>query len=245
MILALDSAEARGAPASEIGGKAHGLAALFGLGLPVPPAVVVPATTPIEEVDPDQVVERLGVGPFAVRSSAAAEDTEERSAAGQFESVMDVSPDRLFEAIATVVASASSVTARAYAGEASPIAVVIQRGIAPSRAGVAFSRDPVSGEPDVVIECVFGHGEALVSGSALPDRFRVSREGAVSARLAEKPSPRRLLRTLRDDEAVAIAELARRAEDGLGRPVDVEFCFEGRTPWLVQARAITTLGRTG
>jgi len=242
VILALDSPAARAAPVSEIGGKARGLAALLAFGLPVPPAVVVPATATLGDVHPSDVVDRIGPGPFAVRSSAVAEDTEDRSAAGQFESVMDVTPGGLPDAIARVIASADSARAQAYAGSASPIAVVIQRAIAPSRAGVAFSRDPVSGAEEIVIECVFGHGEALVSGSAIPDRFRVSRDGSVTARLAEKPEPRRLLRTLRDDEAVTIAELTRRAEAGLGRPVDVEFCFERRTPWLVQARTITTLG---
>jgi phosphoenolpyruvate synthase/pyruvate phosphate dikinase len=38
-----------------------------------------------------------------------------------------------------------------------------------------------------------------------------------------------------------VAELVRAAERGFGRPVDVEFCFEGRELWLVQCRPITTL----
>jgi pyruvate,water dikinase len=49
------------------------------------------------------------------------------------------------------------------------------------------------------------------------------------------------VRTLRDDEARDVADLVRRAEAGFGRPVDVEFCFEGRTLWLVQCRPITTV----
>jgi len=80
-----------------------------------------------------------------------------------------------------------------------------------------------------------------VSGAADPDRFWVKPEGSVRARLARKEGPRRLLRALRDDEARAVADLTRRAEAGFRHPVDVEFCFEGRTLWLVQCRAITTL----
>ena len=38
-----------------------------------------------------------------------------------------------------------------------------------------------------------------------------------------------------------IAELVRAAEHGFDRPVDVEFCWEGRELWLVQCRPITTL----
>jgi phosphoenolpyruvate synthase/pyruvate phosphate dikinase len=47
------------------------------------------------------------------------------------------------------------------------------------------------------------------------------------------------LRTLRDDEVHAVAGLVRRSEEGFGHPVDVEFCFETRTLWLVQCRALT------
>jgi phosphoenolpyruvate synthase/pyruvate phosphate dikinase len=63
----------------------------------------------------------------------------------------------------------------------------------------------------------------------------------VTARVAARAGARRLLRTLRDDEARAVADLARRAERGFGRPVDIEFCFERRRLWLVQCRPITTL----
>jgi phosphoenolpyruvate synthase/pyruvate phosphate dikinase len=241
VIVALDAPEALDARIEDVGGKAHGLAALFALGLPVPAGVVVPSTDAhVGEVDPKVIVGILGDGPFAVRSSAVAEDTQQRSAAGQYESVMGVTPRGLKEAVDRVIRSAGSERARAYSGAASPIAVVIQREIPAGRAGVAFSRDPVTGADEVVIECVFGHGEALVSGEALPDRYRVTSDGVVGAQLAVKSGPRRLLRTLRDDEALRIAALIQRAVDGFGRPVDIEFCLDRRALWLVQARSITT-----
>ena len=147
--------------------------------------------------------------------------------------------------MATVLASTRSDRAVAYRGrDGAPIAIVIQRQVAASRAGVAFTRDPISGENVVVIECVFGFGEELVGGRATPDRYRVSRSGAVSARLGPKDGSNRLLRTLRDDEACAVANAAWRAEKGFGLPVDLEFCFEGPTLWLVQCRPITTQHRS-
>jgi len=86
----------------------------------------------------------------------------------------------------------------------------------------------------VLIECALGGGEAVVSGRVTPDRYRVA-DGHVQARAHGA------VRTLRDDEALEVADLVRRAEDGFRRPVDVEFCFEGRTLWLVQCRPITTV----
>jgi phosphoenolpyruvate synthase/pyruvate phosphate dikinase len=211
-----------------IGGKAEGLAQLQALGLPVPPFVVVPAG---EDVDSDEVaVASLGE-PLAVRSSAVGEDAADRSAAGQYETVLHVQRDGLRDAVERVRASTDRAAAYGATGE---VAVVVQRQIDATRAGVAFSRDPVDGRDVVLIECALGGGEAIVSGLVTPDRYWVDGEH-VRARAAGA------VRVLRDDEAHAIVALVRRAEEGFGTPVDVEFCFAGRELWLVQCRPITTL----
>jgi pyruvate,water dikinase len=191
-----------------------------------------------------------------VRSSAVGEDTVERSAAGQYTSVLAVrTPDALGRAIARCRASAAAERVRAYTGGApSDVAVIVQRQVRATRAGAAFSRDPVSGADEVVIEAVPGYGEGLVAGLANPDVYRVA-AGRVRARRGHKSavtatgrermlSPeQRLSRVLRDDEADAVADMARRAERGFGHPVDVEFCFAGARLWILQCRPIT--GRRG
>jgi pyruvate,water dikinase len=246
MIVALDD-PAADLSVERVGGKAAGLARLFALGLPVPPAVVVPVEDRGSVKDPGGVAASLGE-PVAVRSSAPGEDARERSAAGQYESVHGVRLADLPAMVKQVYDSGSSERVRAYRGdEGDPpgMAVVIQRDVPASRAGVAFSRDPISGEDVLIVECVFGRGDALVSGLVAPDRFRVTRDGTIDTRVAVREGPRRLLRTLRDDEVRAVAELTRHAEQGFGHPVDVEFCFEGTRPWLVQCRAVTALERSG
>jgi phosphoenolpyruvate synthase/pyruvate phosphate dikinase len=209
-----------------IGGKAEGLLRLQELGLPVPPFVAIPVGG---EVD-GEAVARLGE-PLAVRSSAVGEDAAGKSAAGQYETLLGVTRETLHDAVARV--RTSTERARAYGGSAD-VGVVVQRQVPATRAGVAFSRDPVTGTNEVVIECVLGGGEAIASGLVTPDRYRV-RDGVVHARAAGS------VRTVRDDEAQALAALVRQAEKGFAAPVDVEFCFEGRDLWLVQCRPITTL----
>jgi phosphoenolpyruvate synthase/pyruvate phosphate dikinase len=209
-----------------IGGKAEGLVRLQELGLPVPPFVAVPVG---EEPD-EAAVAALGE-PLAVRSSAVGEDAADRSAAGQYETVLGVTRDTLADAVAHV--RSSTRRAEAY-GAAGGVGVVVQRQVPATRAGVAFSRDPVGGADEIVIECALGGGEAIVSGAVTPDRYRVAGD-----RLRTRATG--TVRTLRDDEALQVAELVRRAEAGFGRPVDVEFCFEGRMLWLVQCRPITTV----
>jgi phosphoenolpyruvate synthase/pyruvate phosphate dikinase len=208
-----------------IGGKAEGLVRLQKLQLPVPSFVAVPVG---EEVD-EAAVAALGE-PLAVRSSAVGEDGAHQSAAGQFETVLGVTRATLADAIAHVRSATGR--ARAYGAEGE-VAVVVQHQIPATRAGVAFSRDPVTGADEVLIECALGGGEAVVSGAVTPDRYRVL-DGKVRARAVGT------VRTLRDDEAADVAELVRRAEAGFECPVDVEFCFEGRALWLLQCRPITT-----
>jgi rifampicin phosphotransferase len=217
------------APPEIAGGKAAGLARLVELGLPVPPAVVLPPGAEIG--DPAELAARLGE-PLAVRSSAAGEDGADRSGAGQYDTVLDVDAAGLRDAVRRVRASAQGARAAAY-GAQGEMAVVIQRQVPATRAGVAFSHDPIRGD-EMLIECALGGGEAVVSGTVTPDRYWVGEDG-IRARAASG------YRVLRDDEVLAIAELVRRAEHGFGVPVDVEFCFEGRVLWLVQCRPITTL----
>lgn len=183
-----------------IGGKARGVAELLALGLPVPPALVLTADAHARWREQGRVaeederalaaaVERLGA-PLAVRSSAADEDTGDRSAAGQYESVMGVRGlDAALAAIERCWRAADGGRAGAHRGAApARVALVLQREVAADRAGVTFSADPVTGAAGaVLIEAVFGHGEGAVGGTVAPDRYRVDREsGAVAARVADK-----------------------------------------------------------
>jgi phosphoenolpyruvate synthase/pyruvate phosphate dikinase len=256
-------------PSAElVGGKARGLGALRALGLPVPPAVVLTtdaharfrARGSLDEADRRALLaslERLGE-PLAVRSSAADEDTAERSAAGQYDSVMGVrGPEGVVAAVEHCWREAERGRSLAYRGGApASVALVVQREVVADRGGIAFSVDPVTGADDaVLIEAVFGHGEGAVGGAVTPDRYRVERDsGTVAARVADKnvaadgsgelsplPDERRTARVLRDDEARAVARLVATAEQGLGRALDVEFCFAHGQLWAVQCRPITTL----
>jgi pyruvate,water dikinase len=114
------------------------------------------------------------------------------------------------------------------------MAVLIQPMIAADAAGVAFTADPVSGSHRTVIEAVDGLGDRLVSGAATPERWTVEADGSIGA-----PST---ARTIDAGQARAIGSLARRVEEHLGLPQDIEWAIGGGTLWLLQARPITALG---
>ena len=72
------------------GHKAAALAALRRAGFPVPDGFVVPVHASISVRSLAGALERLGPGPWAVRSSGIAEDLDDASFAGQYESVLGV-----------------------------------------------------------------------------------------------------------------------------------------------------------
>ena len=232
------------AASSLAGNKAATLAVLRRVGFDVPPGVVVPAEAlgGLAKELPGSVRAALqdvpalvGPGPWAVRSSGTAEDSQQASFAGQFETVLNVEADGLAEAVRRCWRSGLSERVKAYAGERGPgsLAVLIQPMIPAEAAGVAFTSDPVTGRRRTVIEAVAGLGERLVSGAATPERWAVEEDGSV-----EGPSGATVLDA---EQARAIGDLARTVEEHLGRPQDIEWAIGGGSLWLLQARPITTL----
>ena len=242
----VDLADASELPASAIGTKAANLARLLVAGFPVPGGFVVTSAA-VEAWDQARdelaaAAKRLGDGLLAVRSSAAAEDLADASFAGQYETVLGIERDGLASAIRDVWESARSARVAAYktrhvtrdpAGVPG-MAVLVQRLVRADAAGVAFSADPLTGARDeAVVTAVRGLGERLVSGEAVGDTWMVRDGTATARRLTE--------RAIEPAQAVAIATLARRVEERLGVPVDVEWAIEGDTLYLLQARPMTAV----
>ena len=198
---------------------------------------------------------RLGAdGAYAVRSSATAEDSPTASFAGQHDSFLNiVGPDAVLRHVLLCWASMNSDRAVAYRqrngldDDSVHMAVVVQRIVDTVAAGVMFTADPANSNRTVVaIEAVPGLGEALVSGRANPDSFRV-REGQVVARTIQHSTP-----TLTDQQVLRLADLGRRIEAHFGSPQDIEWCLSSNGTshdgpshdgefHIVQSRPITTL----
>src|SRR3990170_8751841 len=158
----------RKADAAEVGGKAAQLGELIAAGARVPDGLVLTVAAGGMSADErgsllQASVADLGSGRFAVRSSGVAEDGAERSFAGMYETVLDVSADGLPAAADRVLASAHAARAKAYGPAANGhMAVIVQRMVAPAAAGVALTADPISGDRRTcVVTAVRGLGERL------------------------------------------------------------------------------------
>jgi EmrB/QacA subfamily drug resistance transporter len=268
------------------GGKASSLARAIGAGLPVPAGFAVSWELVARIAAGDGIAENAIASAFldhqmdaalqraetrdssshrvAVRSSAIGEDSLDASFAGQHATVLNVgSEEALLEAVRTIHASARSEGALEYRkrmrlGAEPRIAVVVQQLIEADAAGVMFTRDPVTGADERVIESAWGLGEGVVSGTVTPDRFRVRTDGTITERHAamkegairvdpnggttEVPlTPEDAARlTLTDAHLGALHDLAQKCETFFGGPQDIEWAIANDELFLLQSRPITS-----
>jgi pyruvate, water dikinase len=251
------------------GGKAAQLGAALLAGLPVPAGFAL-SWSRVEALASDdgalrafsgQLLDALE-GPLAVRSSAVGEDSAGASFAGQHQTRLGVfTADELAEAIRSVHDSAFADGALAYRARlgvagAPRMGVVVQRLVQAECAGVMFTRDPLTGADERVIEAAWGLGEAVVAGTVTPDRYRLARDGTVLEREAgekdlalrmvpggvreEEVAPELVHRLCLDAGCLeALHGLALRCERAFGPELDLEWAFEGDALHLVQHRPIT------
>jgi pyruvate, water dikinase len=250
------------------GGKAVALGSAIRAGLPVPDGVALSVDTveAVVRADPDDVPALHRVcaagGPRAVRSSAVGEDSVGASFAGAHCTVLGVcDPEAVVAAVRRVHASADAPQARAYRAQLglgpARMGVVVQELVPADVAGVLFTRNPVTGVAERVIEASWGLGEAVVAGLVVPDRYRLDVRGRVLERVTgEKDVAVRAgpggAREIAVDDAEAhapclddaqLAELHALAEAcdavyGTGDH-DIEFAFHAGAVFLLQRRPIT------
>lgn len=242
---------------TKFGHKAATLGQLRAWGYPVPRGYVLPAGD-----DPTAllaIAEPSPTQPLAVRSSAQDEDTGTASAAGVYQSFLNITDqEALAAAIVRVFSSYGSTQARAYRqSKGLPdqgLAVIVQQQVQGQFSGVAFSRDPIARCGDaVVIEALPGGADQVVGGQVTPEQYRVlvqPDDVPPLAAIAEADwqlsdaltltvegqgqTPSRLLQQ--------VAYLARHLESRYqGVPQDIEWSYDGETLWLLQSRPITTL----
>lgn len=280
------------AAAKNIGGKARNLFLLKEQGMHVPDWVVIPQEFLLENIPPEirqldveriisfiremQISEVLinevlahfpHVSYFAVRSSALDEDGSDFSFAGQFESELYVTREKLAESIRKIWLSAFSSRVSAYRDNNSlqhtfGLAVIVQEMIHADVAGVAFGINPVTGNrKEQLISAVFGLGEGLVSGALNADNYRIGPDG-IHVEIAEKKQRFQLdeerqsgvvitdiaadlqhTRALSDEQLLELKQILLSNAAFYGKPQDMEFAVSGDKIWLLQTRPITNLQR--
>ena len=223
----------------------------------------------IKEEVAGEVFEKLKEFPddtyFAVRSSAANEDSKENSFAGQFDTFLYIKKDDVLEKIKEVYMSVFSERIESYRKENNILeicvpSVVVQKMVNSEKAGVAFGANPVNSNiKEILVTAVYGLGSSLVDGVATADTYVVKDDEIVKeiakkdylhvrdddGNVVQKDVDKDLVekQVLADDEILEIKNLVKKASDFFGRYQDIEWAIEDGKLYLLQSRPITTLGK--
>lgn len=188
---------------------------------------------------------------LAMRSSALGEDVQGASFAGQYRSVLNVSPESMIEAYKEVVASKYSPQAMTYRlrrgipDEQTAMCVGCMVMVDAQAGGVAYSRDPMDIRADAVkVVSVFGLPRGVVEGTEPTDVFTVAREKQVvtGRDVAHKPARfvcregegcdmleletnRQDAPSLSDEQILEVAGLAAELERYFSTPQDMEWAI--------------------
>lgn len=223
-----------------------------------------------------QAYAQLGRGAVAVRSSATAEDLAEASFAGQQDTFLNIEgEDAVVLAVQRCWASLFEARAIFYREQQGfdhlsvDLAVPVQRMVQAATSGIMFTVEPISSDPSIiVIEAVYGLGEAAVSGEVSPDHYEIAKDGLQILKEETTFQDRQLIRNpnasngqdpnhwasvdaalqaqpkLTTGQVQELAEIGMRVEQHYGAPQDIEWAWESDCFCLLQTRAVTTITAT-
>ncbi|SBT38747.1 PEP/pyruvate-binding domain-containing protein [Micromonospora auratinigra] len=210
--------------------------------------------------------------PVAVRSSATAEDLSTASFAGQQDTYLWLTSGEdvvrhIRECWASLYTSRAIIyrLRNAVSDEGLSMSVAVQKMVNARVSGVAITMNPATGDRSkIALDASYGVGEMVVSGRVTPDSILLDKvmltvtaeiigekhaelvPDTATGRLVERAvdEQRRRRRSLTDDEVVAVAAMAKRAERLFGCPQDIEWAFDadlpdGRNLLLLQSRPET------
>jgi phosphohistidine swiveling domain-containing protein len=191
-------------------------------------------------------------GPVAVRSSATAEDSQDASFAGQYDTFLNVnSAEAVLDKVRACWVGLWSERAAVYMQEQglnpfqADMGVVVQRQGQARAAGVLFTLNPLTGrEEEMVVEAAWGLGEAVVSGRVTPDRYVINActRQVLTRDIADQsvaliasdgggvleeplPSDQRGCPVLSDEQLLELTELGYRVQAIYGYPQDIEWAL--------------------
>ena len=232
-----------------------------------------------EKVIPQEISEeitrylsRLGEkDPYAVRSSATAEDLPTASFAGQQDTYLNIiGKEAILKHISKCWASLFTDRAIVYRMQNGfdhrkvYLSVVVQKMVFPQVAGILFTADPITSNRKVLsIDASFGLGEAMVSGVVNADNYKVRNGKIIDKKISTKKLAIYPLKeggtkereiepekqndqALTDEQILELERMGRKIEEHFGRPQDIEWCLVDDTSdnyriYIVQSRPITTL----
>jgi phosphohistidine swiveling domain-containing protein len=234
------------------GAKARNLSILQKMGLKIPRTFVIP----FEAFEEYKVDRESGINSvikclerildenkrYSVRSSANIEDSSLISFAGQFETQLNCENlNDVKNAIERTWISAHGEKPTTYKSDLGhadvnlKMAVIVQEMVEPEFSGVVFTKNPLTGLDEVIVETVDGYCDSLVQKGATPERWVYKWGNWIEyPRQNEK----------RAHVILKIVETALNIGKKVGTPIDLEWAYDGNEIFWLQMREITALKNT-
>lgn len=225
---------------TQIGGKAYNL---FKLNMKNTPAFWVVPTSFFKNKDREENALKKELNKilksnkkYAVRSSAIDEDSENSSFAGIHDSFLNVDKKDVYENVIKVYQSAFSARALDYrkvkglSSKDLKCAVIIQEMVDADFAGVAFTINPATDNPDeTVISVTKGLGDKLVSGEVSGTTYVIN-NGNITLNGED---------ILTEKQISNLLQIVKNVQNRTTAFQDIEFAIKGNKVYFLQARNIT------
>lgn len=207
---------------------------------------------------------KFGTTFVAVRSSATLEDLPDLSFAGQQDTYLNIDENNILDSVVKCWSSLWSARAIGYrirnninTNDVS-LAVVVQRMVNSEVSGVMFTANPLTGNRnEIVIDSIYGLGEALVSGKVEPDNFIVNLDERKIVK-KEKGSKELIIKSdnvsgvveenntnndfsLSDENVFKLCRSGKQIYNIYENPQDIEWAISNGEIYILQSRPITSL----
>ncbi|NVM19808.1 MAG: hypothetical protein HWN80_19050 [Candidatus Lokiarchaeota archaeon] len=176
---------------------------------------------------------------YSIRSSANLEDVSAKSFAGQFQTVLNQNGvNNIVESIVEIWNSSAGDKPQAYNKQFSQntdqikMGVIIQEMIYPEFSGVVFTRNPLTGLNEIIVESVEGLGDNLVQAGITPERWVYKWGDWIESPKVDESKLKIISKIV--SESIKIAKI-------YGEPVDLEWTYDAKDIYWLQLREITTL----
>lgn len=176
---------------------------------------------------------------YAVRSSANIEDLAGQSCAGQFSSYLNIrGVDAVVATIQKVWDSTDSPRIQSYLKRLDQstyqlqMAVIIQEMVQSQYSGVVFTRNPMNGRDEVIVEAVEGFGTRLMQTGVTPYRW-IYKWGEWIEVPEHSAIPEDLIHRVVQDAKIL--------EKEHGEPLNLEWAYDSQTLYWLQLRPIQAI----
>ncbi|MEM8862743.1 MAG: PEP/pyruvate-binding domain-containing protein, partial [Chloroflexota bacterium] len=166
---------------------------------------------------------------YAIRSSGTLEDLEDKSFAGQYATLLDVRGiSNIKNAVQKVLESTNSEQLTSYLNSSNietshiSMAVIIQEMVKPVVSGVAFTKNPITGFDEILIEAIEGTGDQLVQGVVTPARWVYKWGKWITAPSLDET-------ILTEDQINLLRTEIETIAEKYKQPADIEWVFDGES----------------